>query len=74
MTEEKYLQNLAERLGLNEDNMTNIIDCYIKAVTGKFVPLTPLSKPHIDIRPVKIKTLKERLNEAYYQKEEKKDE
>lgn len=72
MSDEEYLQNLAKRLGLNEDDMTNIIHCYIEAVTGKFVPLTPWSKPHIDIRPVKLKSLKERLNEAYYQKEDDK--
>lgn len=66
MTEEEYLQNLADRLGLNEDDITNIINCYIKAVTGKFMPLSPYPKPRIDIRPVKIKGLKERLEEVGY--------
>lgn len=60
--ESKIFLDLARIWNLGPGEVETIVRDYIGAVTCDFRPLQPYPKPHI--KPVKVKTLKERLEEA----------
>lgn len=62
--ESKVYLDLARIWNRGPGEVEKIVRDYIGAVTCEFKPLQPYPKPHIYIRPVKLKTLKERLEEA----------
>ena len=59
--ESKVYLDLARIWNLGPGEVEKIVRDYIGAVTCDFKPLQPYPKPHI--KPVKVKTLKERLEE-----------
>lgn len=62
--ESKVYLELARIWNLGPGEVEKMVRDYIGAVTCDFKSLQPYPKPHIHIRPVKVKTLKERLEEA----------
>ena len=63
MIESKVYLDLARIWNVGPGEVQKIVEDYIGAVTCDFESLKPYPKPRIHIRPVKIKTLKERLEE-----------
>ena len=56
--------DLARIWNVGPGEVEKMVRDYIGAVTCDFKPLQTYPKPHIHIRPVKVKTLKERLEET----------
>ena len=61
--ESKVYLDLARIWNVGPGEVEEAVRSYIERDIGKFKPLLSYSKSHVCIRPVKIKTLKERLEE-----------
>ncbi len=62
--ESKVYLDLARIWNVGPGEVEKIVRDYIGAVTCDFKPLQTYPKPHIHIRPIKVKTLKQKLEEA----------
>lgn len=61
--ESKVYLDISRIWNIGPGEVEKMVRDYIGAVTCNFEPLKLYSKPRICIRPVKVKTLKERLEE-----------
>jgi len=61
--ESKVYLDLARIWNIGPGEVEKIVRDYIEEVTCNFEPLKLYSKPRIYIKPVKVKTLKERLED-----------